>query len=120
MKSIIPYDSHVTITRTSGDEVVKDEWDEVVSGEVTVYDGKCSYHKGIPTAGTLLVHSDVLVIPVSDILFHENDVALITTKRGNIYKGVVKSIYDVDFVLFDRNETKIELKQVLEVTGNDE
>jgi hypothetical protein len=110
METMIPYSATCVIERTTGE---KNEWDEEVT-EV-IYDGTCNYQKGQPTLGSLLIHSDIVFLPKNDVVVRENDIVTATVKKGRKYRGVVKSVFDADFILFDREMTKIELKQVLEV-----
>jgi small nuclear ribonucleoprotein (snRNP)-like protein len=115
METMIPYDDSCVITRATSE---KDEWGDPVMTEV--YSGSCNYQKGQPTLGSLLIHSDILFLPKNDVVVRENDTVIVTAKKGRKYSGVVKSVLDAEFVVFDIEETKVELKQVMEVWDDGE
>jgi hypothetical protein len=107
----IPFKYSCIITRASGKY---DEWDNPVNPTV-IYEGKCDYQKGQPTLGTLYVHNDIVFLPKNDVLVRENDIVEAKVGKGRKYKGVVNSVSDIEYQLFERELTKIELKQVMEV-----
>jgi hypothetical protein len=107
----LTFDFSCIITRNNNGY---DEWDNPLSPTV-IYDDVCDYQKGQPTLGSLIVHNDIVFLPKNDVLIRENDTVVATVEKGRKYKGVVSTVSDIKYKLFDRELTKIELKQVMEV-----
>lgn len=92
-------------------EVGRDEWDNPTYR--TVYSGKCLYEEGGSYySSQIFVKSPNVFVPRSDNLILVNDAITVTTERGRVLTGVIKTARDISLPIFAHEElTRLELKQ---------
>lgn len=106
---LIKFEDDVIITR---DGVEVDEYDNPVTTEV--WSGKGRYQQGGQVYTGFLVRNSVLFLP-EDVAVEENDKAIVTLTNGRKISGVVGTVKNVRLPLTYERQTRMELKQVMDV-----
>lgn len=106
---LIKFDDLVTITRDSGEV---GQYDNLPSDEV--WSGKGRYQQGGQVYTGFLVRNSVLFLP-EDVAVEENDKAIVTLTNGRRISGVVGTVKNVRLPLTYERQTRMELKQVMDV-----
>lgn len=106
---LIKFEDDVIITR---DGVEVDEYDNPITTEV--WNGKGRYQQGGQVYTGFLVRNSVLSLP-EDVAVEENDKAIVTLTNGRKISGVVGTVKNVRLPLTYERQTRMELKQVMDV-----
>ena len=106
---LIKFEDDAIITR---DGVEVDEYDNPVTTEV--WSGKGRYQQRGQVYSGFLVRNSVLFLP-EDVAVEENDKAIVTLTNGRRISGVVGTVKNVRLPLTYERQTRMELKQVMDV-----
>lgn len=106
---LIKFEDDVIITRGDGEP---NEFDQIVPSEV--WSGKGRYQQGGQVYTGFLVRNSVLFLP-EDVAVEENDRAIVTLTNGRKISGVVGTVKNVRLPLTYERQTRMELKQVMDV-----
>lgn len=106
---LIKFEDDVIITRGDGEP---NEFDQIVPSEV--WSGKGRYQQGGQVYTGFLVRNSVLFLP-EDVAVEENDKAIVTLTNGRKISGVVGTVKNVRLPLTYERQTRMELKQVMDV-----
>ena len=106
---LIKFEDDVIITR---DGVEIDKNDNPITTEV--WSGKGRYQQGGQVYSGFLVRNSVLFLP-EDVAVEENDKVIVTLTDGRRISGVVGTVKNVRLPLTYERQTRMELKQVMDV-----
>lgn len=106
---LIKFEDDVIITR---DGVKVDEYDNPITTDV--WSGKGRYQQGGQVYSGFLVRNSALFLP-EDVAVEENDKAIVTLTNGRKISGVVGTVKNVRLPLTYERQTRMELKQVMDV-----